>query len=264
MSPAPDPSSPAPARPPGVFDYSLRPLRLVDPLRWLALGWRDFIRAPWIGLFYGAAFAGMGYLLLYLFSHAPAYVLALAAGFLLVGPFMCLGLYQVSQRLERGQKPDLGDSLLAWEDRVGALALFGGALLILELIWARASLVVFALSFDGMPDFQGSIAALLDPQNLEFILAYLAVGGVFAGLIFAVSVISIPMLLDQPVDAITAALTSLRLVLAQPLVMLWWGALITLIVVLAMLPYFLGLLVAAPVLGHATWHAYRGAVRPPA
>jgi uncharacterized membrane protein len=264
MSPAPDPSSPTPARPPGVFDYSLRPLRLVDPLRWIALGWRDFIRAPWIGLFYGAAFAGMGYLLLYLFSHAPAYVLALAAGFLLVGPFMCLGLYQVSQRLERGQKPDLGDSLLAWEDRVGALALFGGALLILELIWARASLVVFALSFDGMPDFQGSIAALLDPQNLEFILAYLAVGGLFAGLIFAVSVISIPMLLDQPVDAITAALTSLRLVLAQPLVMLWWGALITLIVVLAMLPYFLGLLVAAPVLGHATWHAYRGAVRPPA
>ncbi|MEN9544428.1 MAG: hypothetical protein RLZZ598_1261, partial [Pseudomonadota bacterium] len=194
----------------------------------------------------------------------PAYVLALAAGFLLVGSFMCLGLYQVSQRLERGQRPDLGDSLLAWEDRAGALALFGGTLLILELIWARASLVVFALSFDGMPDFQGSLTALLDPQNLEFIVAYLAVGGIFAGLIFAVSVISIPMLLDQPVDAITAALTSLRMVLAQPLVMCWWGALITMIVVLAMLPAFVGLLVAAPVLGHASWHAYRAAVQVPA
>jgi uncharacterized membrane protein len=86
------------------------------------------------------------------------------------------------------------------------------------------------------------------------------VGGFFAGLIFAVSVVSIPMILDRPVDAITAGLTSLRLVLTQPAVMLWWGALITAIVVLAMLPWFAGLLVAGPVVGHASWHAYRAAV----
>ena len=256
-------SLPTPTPPPGVLDYTLAPLRLADPLRWLLLGWRDFTRAPGIGLFYGACFVAMGYALFYLFSHAPAYVLALAAGFLLVGPVLCLGLYQVSQRLERGERPDFGDSLLAFETRLGAIALFGGALLILELIWGRASMIVFALSFDGMPDFRGSLAALVDPDNLGFIVAYLAVGGVFAGLIFAISVVSIPMLLDQPVDAITAALTSLRLVLQQPLVMLWWGLLITLVVVLAMLPAFAGLLVAAPVLGHASWHAYRAAVQAP-
>ena len=134
-------------------------------------------------------------------------------------------------------------------------------LLVLEMLWGRVTLVIFAVSFDGMPDFKGSLLALLDPQNLSFIVAWLAVGAVFAGLIFSVSVISIPMLLDRPVDAITAGLTSLRLVLSQPGVMLWWGALISVLVVAAMLPWFAGLLVVAPVLGHASWHAYRGAVQ---
>jgi uncharacterized membrane protein len=133
-------------------------------------------------------------------------------------------------------------------------------LLILEMLWGRASLVVFAVSFDHMPDFQGSLWKLLDPENLHFILAYLAVGGVFAALIFAVSVVSLPMILDRQTDAISAALTSLRLCLTQTGVMLWWGFLITLLVVLALLPAFLGLLVIGPVLGHASWHAYRGAV----
>ena len=108
---------------------------------------------------------------------------------------------------------------------------------------------------------KGSLLALLAPDNLAFIVTYVAVGGVFAGLIYCVSVISIPMILDQPVDAITAGLTSFRLVLTQTGVMLWWGALITGLVALAMLPGFAGLLVVGPVLGHATWHAYRATVQ---
>jgi uncharacterized membrane protein len=235
-------------------------LRLSDPLRWLAAGWRDFLRAPGIGLFFGACFMGMGWGLLKVYQSAPAYVLALSAGFLLMGPFLSMGLYQVSQRLERGQAPDFGDALTAWDTRTGTMAIFGGVLLILEMLWGRASLIVFAVSFDGMPDFKGSITALLDPQNLEFIVAYLAVGAVFAGLIFSVSVISIPMILDRPVDAVTAGLSSLGLVLTQPLVMLLWGALITVLVVAAMLPGFAGLLVVGPVIGHASWHAYRAAI----
>lgn len=238
----------------------LRALRIGDPMRWLAAGWRDFLRCPGVGLFYGGCFLVMGWALMAVFERAPAYVLALSAGFLLVGPFLCLGLYQASRHLERGEKPDLGDSLLAWAQRASTLAIFGFVLLVLEMLWGRASLVVFAVSFDGMPDFKGSLLALLDPENLSFIVAYVAVGGIFAGLIFAVSVVSIPMILDRPTDAISAGLTSVRLVLTQPGPMLLWGALITVLVVLAMLPAFAGLLVIGPVVGHASWHAYRAAV----
>jgi uncharacterized membrane protein len=247
-------------------DDLIVPLRTLSPRsvpRWLRLGWGDFQRAPAIGLFYGASFAAMGWLLLWLFRSAPAYTLALSAGFLLLGPFLCLGLYDVSRRLERGVAVSLGASLVAWKTRSGTLAIFGGVLLILEMLWGRASLVVFAVSFDGMPDFKGSLLALLDPQNLGFIITYLAVGGLFAGLIFAVSVVAMPMILDRQTDAITAGLTSLRLCLSQPGVMLLWGATLTLLVVLAMLPGFAGLLIVGPVLGHASWHAYREAVAAP-
>ncbi len=247
-------------------DDLIVPLRALSPgsvLRWLRLGWGDFRSAPMIGLFYGASFAVMGWLLMWLFRSAPAYTLALSAGFLLLGPFLCLGLYDVSRRLERGEAPSLGASLVAWQTRTGTLAIFGGVLLILEMLWGRASLVVFAVSFDGMPDFKGSLLALLDPSNLGFIVAYFAVGALFAGLIFAVSVVAMPMILDRRTDAITAGLTSLRLCLTQPGVMLLWGATLTILVVLAMLPGFAGLLVVGPLLGHASWHAYREAVAAP-
>ena len=253
-------SDPAATPPAGAFSLPLRTLSLRAPGQWLVAGWRDFTRCPGIGLFYGACFMAMGWLLMTVFQHAPAYVLALSAGFLLTGPFFCLGLYQASRRLEADEKPDLGDSLLAWDKRTGTLAIFGFVLLVLEMLWGRASLIVFAVSFDGMPDFKGSLMALVNPENLQFIVAYLVVGGFFAGLIFSVSVVSIPMILDRPTDAITAGLTSLRLVLTQPGVMLVWGALITALVVLAMLPWFAGLLVVGPVLGHASWHAFRAAV----
>jgi uncharacterized membrane protein len=253
-------STPAPSAP-SPLDRPLNRLRFADPLRWIAAGWGDFVRCPGIGLFYGACFMIMGWALLAAVQHAPAYVMALSAGFLLVGPFLCLGLYRASQRLEAGERPDLGDSLLAWDTRTGTLAIFGFVLLVLELLWGRATLVLFAVSFDGMPSLDGgSLRALLAPENLGFITAWVAVGAVFAGLIFGVSVVSIPMILHRPTDAITAALTSLRLVLTQTGVMLWWGSLIVLLVGLALLPWFAGLLVAGPVIGHASWHAYRAAV----
>jgi uncharacterized membrane protein len=245
------------------FLVPLQRLAFADPFRWLARGTRDFFEAPAIGLFFGGCFVAMGHALIIAFENAPALLLGLSAGFLLAGPFICMGLYQVSRRLERGERPDFGDALTAWDEHIAQMAIFGFVLLVLEMIWGRASLVIFAVSFDGMPDFKGSLLALLDPENLGFIVAYVGVGALFAGLIFAVSVVSIPMMLDRRVDAITAGLTSLRLVLGQPGVMLWWGALLVITVVAALLPWFLGLLVVGPVLGHASWHAYRGAVEPP-
>ncbi|NCT85202.1 MAG: DUF2189 domain-containing protein [Comamonadaceae bacterium] len=234
------------------------------PLRWLKLGWADLRRAPGIGLFFGACFALMGLAVLAVFRHAPLYTLALCAGFLLLGPLLCLGLYQVSLRLERGEAPSIEDALGAWLANVRQIAIFGFVLLILEMLWGRAALVVFAVSFDGMPDFAGSLRQLLNPDNLGFIAAYLAVGAVFAGLIFAISVIAMPLLLDRDTDAVTAGLASLKLCLTQPLVMLFWALLVTGLILLAMLPYFAGLIVVGPWLGHASWHAYRAALGPPA
>ncbi|MGE5090518.1 MAG: DUF2189 domain-containing protein [Candidatus Levyibacteriota bacterium] len=253
----------APAAADGQAAIVLSPLTLSDPLRWLALGWRDFRRCPLIGGFYGACFMIMGWVLMAVYETAPAYVMALSAGFLLMGPFLCLGLYRASQHLERGEKPDLGDSLFAFEAKAGTLGIFGLVLLVLELLWARATLVIFALSFDGMPDLRGSLLALASPANLGFTIAWIAVGAVFAGIIFSISVVSIPMILDRQIDAITAGLTSLRVVLTHTLVMLLWGAMITVMVVLAMLPWFAGLPIVGPVVGYASWHAYRAAVASP-
>ncbi len=242
----------------------LAALRPRDPLRWLCLGWRDFLRCPRIGLFYGLCFLAMGHALMAVFRSAPAYVLALSAGFLLLGPFLCLGLYDASRALEHGERPTLRRSLVAWRPTLRSMAIFAGLLLILEMLWGRASLVVFAVSFNTMPSTEKLLTQLFDPHNIEFLIAYTVVGGVFAGLIFVTSAISIPMILDRQVDAVSAGLTSIRACLENPGVMLWWGALITALIVLAMLPFFLGLLVVGPLLGHATWHAYRQILPPQA
>jgi uncharacterized membrane protein len=257
-------SPPQPPAPPSVFDLTVHHLHTGDPLRWLRLGWSDFMRCPRIGLFYGLCFFAMGHALLAVFRSAPAYVLALSAGFLLMGPFLCLGLFDASRALQSGRRPSLRASLVAWRPTQGTMAIFAGVLLILEMLWGRASLVVFAVTFNTMPSTANLLAQLVNPENLSFLITYTVVGGVFAGLIFVTSVISIPMILDRQVDAISAGLTSIRACLQNPGVMLQWGALITLLVGLAMLPLFLGLLVIGPVVGHATWHAYKAAVSDPA
>lgn len=247
------------ARRDSVLDMPLAQLDWQSPFEWLSLGWRDFTRTPAIGLFYGACFVLMGWLLVACFHQAPEYSLALCAGFLLVGPFLCLGLYEVSRRIERGESPDLVSSLMAWRTSSGQLAIFACVLLVLEMLWGRAAMIVFAISFEGVPDFSGPLSSFMTEEYLTFFAAYMAVGAVFAGLIYAISAISMPMLLDRPVDAISAGLASMRLVSTQMGVMLLWGALITLLVIMAMLPGFVGLLVVGPVLGHASWHAYRAA-----
>lgn len=247
------------ARRNSVLDMPLARLSWHGPFEWLSRGWQDFTRAPLIGLFYGACFVLMGWLLLACFHQAPQYTLALSAGFLLLGPFLCLGLYEVSRRLERGEPVSMWSSLTAWRVSSGQLAIFACVLLVLEMLWGRSAMIVFAISFDGVPDFNGPLSSMMTEEYLTFFAAYLAVGALFAGLIFAFSVISMPMMLDKSTDAISAALTSMRLVTTQMGVMLLWGALITLAIVMAMLPGFLGLLVVGPVVGHASWHAYRAA-----
>lgn len=242
----------------------VRPLSPSDIGRWLRGGWGDFRASPAIGLFFGGCFAVMGMLIAWTFMNSPQWTLALCAGFLLIGPFLAIGLYSVSQGRERGEPVSLADAVVAWDRNVGALMLYLGAILVLEMLWSRSALVIFAVSFTTMPGETGMLSLILDPDNLGFVVTYVGVGAIFAGLIFATSVISIPMIMDRDTDGITAAITSLRVCIRNPVTMFLWGALITVLVVVAMLPFFLGLLVVGPVIGHASWHAYRAAVAPPA
>jgi uncharacterized membrane protein len=146
---------------------------------------------------------------------------------------------------------------------MGSMGMLVLVLVVLVLLWGRASLVVFAVFFNtGMPSTTGVMAAIFNPQNWGFVGVYLAVGGVFAALVFSTSVVSIPMILDRDTDALTAGITSMRVVLENTAVMLLWGLLITLIVAASLWLWGAGLLLAGPVLGHASWHAYRAAVNP--
>ena len=234
-----------------------------DPFRWLAAGWRDFAHCPIVGLTYGAIFTALGWALAWTLARTPEYTLMLAAGLLLVGPALAMGLMEASRRCEINQKARLNFCIRCWWPHRGSVAIFAGLLLVIELLWGRTALVVFALFFDaGLPTSGGMFGLLLDPANLTFFLAYFAVALLFSGLVFAISVVSIPMMLDRPVDAITAALTSLRACMEHPVAMLFWAALIGLISLLAMLPLGLGWVVMLPIIGHASWHAYRGVVCP--
>lgn len=241
----------------------LLPLPLGQPFIWLARGARDVVSAPGVSLFYGVCFWAMALLLGWVFRARPEYTMSLASGCLLVGPFLAMGLYETSRRREAGLPPSLGESLTCWDRHVSSMAMLVLALIVLELLWGRASLVVFAVFFNtGMPSTTGVVQAVFNPQNWQFVLAYAAVGGLFAGLVFCFTVVAIPMILERDTDAFTAALTSMRVVLDNPATMLLWGLLITLLVGLSLLAWGAGLLLVGPLLGHATWHAYRSALAP--
>jgi len=240
----------------------LRLLPLSAPWRWLALGFGDLRASPGIGLFYGLAFWAMAQVLAMVFRRSPEYTLSMVSGCLLVGPFLAMGLYEVSRRREQGQAPDLAASLTCWDGHIKSMSMLVLVLMVLELLWGRASLVVFAVFFNtGMPSTTGVLEAIFNPDNLDFVAVYLFVGGTFATLVYAISVVSIPMILDRDTDAISAGITSVRVFFGELAVMLLWGLILSVMVVLSFMSYWmLGLIVVGPWLGHASWHAYRGAV----
>lgn len=238
-------------------------LSFAEPFRWLARGWRDLWTHPGIAAFYGVAFWVMAVVLGAVFRSRPEYTMSIASGCLLVGPFLAMGLYEVSRRREQGLPPSLGVSLTCWDSHIRSMAMLVLVLIVLELLWGRASLVVFAVFFNtGMPSTSSVMQAVFNPQNWEFVAAYAIVGGGFAMLVFSVSVVSIPMILDRDTDAISAAITSLEVVFNNTFTLILWGITITALTAAALvLPWALGLLLVGPLLGHASWHAYRGSVR---
>jgi uncharacterized membrane protein len=228
---------------------------------WLRAGWNDFRRGGRASLFYGVCFAAAGWLMQVVFSRAYALFAGLTTGFLLLGPFLAMGLYHLSRCIEAGEPPELGPSLAAWRPNLANVGVFAALLVVVLLVWARASIVIFALSFDGgLPTFADVVHTVLTFEQPVFALVYFAVGGFFAAFVFAISVIAVPLMLDRKTDAVTAAIASLIACGRNPGPMLLWAACIVLLVGAGFASFFVGLVVAMPLVGHATWHAYRGVV----
>ena len=241
-------------------ESSFPPIRRLGALRvfvWLRLGWRDLWSSPQVSLFYGLCFAGMGFLLKTVLANAPQYLSALSCGFLLLGPVLSLGLYDISRRLENQNSGMLSSffSMRGHWNNIGILAL---VLAVIMLLWVRASLVVFALFYNkSMPTMHGFLSQLFSLDNLEFIAIYCCVGFIFASIVFAISWVAIPLMLDRDTDAITAMIISTAALLINIPATIVWALTIVSFVVFGFLTWNLGLIIAMPLVGHATWHAYR-------
>jgi uncharacterized membrane protein len=238
----------------------LRRVPFLRPFTWLRLGWQDFLSAPLMSLFYGLCFAAMGWLLNLVLANAPQFLSAISCGFLLLGPLLSLGLYDISRRLEQ-QKSGMVVTLFSLRGRWSNIGILGLVLAVIMLVWARASLVVFALFYNkGMPTMQGFLSHLFSLDNLEFIAVYGCIGFIFASFVFAISWVSIALMLDRDTDAITAMIISTVALFVNSAATVVWALLIVGLVALGFLSWNIGLIVAMPVVGHATWHAYRDVV----
>ncbi|WP_306117741.1 MULTISPECIES: DUF2189 domain-containing protein [unclassified Roseitalea] len=233
----------------------------------LAEGWSDFRRAPLFGLFFAGVYAIGGLLIVQsLFVWEQSWMIyPVMIGFPLIGPFAAVGLYEVSRRLAAGEP-------LAWNEVLSViraqsrreLAFMAFVVLFIFWIWMYQvrlliALVLGRMSFATWESFSSTV--FTTSQGWTFLAIGHVVGAALALALFSVTVISIPMLLDRNVDFVTAMITSVKAVFASPVVMLGWGAIVTLAVIAGIIPAFLGLLVVLPVLGHTTWHIYKKAVQ---
>lgn len=227
--------------------------------RWLRLGWRDLWRAPTESLAYGSVFVLMGYALVFYFDRRPEYVITFATIFLLGGPFLALGIYDIARQMEHGSRRiSLRQSAVAWRQNKPALSLFAVLLTILVFFWFRMSLFMFALFFDGpTPELDHLWTSLFWTANWQYVVSYFSVGFVFAVIVFAVSAWSIPMMLDKEVDTISAMICSVRAVCSNLKIMIIWAGTIVALTAIGFATCMVGLLIVMPWIGLATWHGYR-------
>jgi uncharacterized membrane protein len=229
---------------------------------WLGAGWRDLLNRPGSSLAYGVAVFLVSLVIVWgLFAFGLDYILFPAlAGFMVMGPLIAIGLYAKSQAIEAGRPFSLS-SMLFVKAKAGGQVLFIGVILtLLMLLWMRAAVIVYALFF-GLRPFPGldHVAQMLftTPTGWAMLLVGSVVGGLFAAFSFAISTFSVPMLLDQDVDAFTAMGTSISMVFRNLPVMIAWGVIVLVLSLLGVATGLLGLIVVFPLLGHATWHSYK-------
>lgn len=234
------------------------------PWRWLARGWQDLTRAPRFSLAYGACFVLVSWLLtLGLTAEGLFFIVPpLAAGFFLVAPLLGIGLYQISETLRRGERVRFCTALHAWRRNPVHLWAMACVLMLILLAWMLAALLIFALLYDRpIPTWDNFVSEVfLSGESPLFLLAGVAVGALIAAFTFAISAVTVPLLVDRRGDVVTAMQTSIALVRENWPAMSLWAALIVMFVGIGILTYYIGLLVLMPLVGHGTWHAYRDLV----
>jgi uncharacterized membrane protein len=249
-----------------VAGVTVEPVPFDAPWSWLAAGWRDLWRAPRISLLYGAVFATLSAALALglMVTGLASLILALGGGFLLVGPLAAVGLYEVSRRLESGQSVEAGELLRSRPKALGQLGFFGGILAFVYFVWLQLAFLLFMLFLGsrGLPPASEFVPTLLfTAHGLGLLVTGTIVGGALAALVFAISAISVPLLMTRRIDAVTAIAASLAAVLLNPKPMALWAALIAGFMALGLATLFVGLAIVFPLIGHATWHAFRDLVR---
>lgn len=234
------------------------------PWTWLADGWNDLMAAWRVSLVFGAAFVAVSAALTLGLAVSGFFylLLPLAAGFFFVAPVLAVGLYEVSRRRQLGQPTGWRDAAFAWQRNAGQLALMGLALMLLHLVWVRIATLLFALFFQySSPTLERLVDDLLfSPISLPFLVTGTAIGAVLAVVAFAISAVAIPMLLDRDMNVIAAMVTSIVAVRANWPAMALWAALIVVFTSVGFATFYLGFVVAVPLIAHATWHAYKDLV----
>jgi len=231
---------------------------------WLANGWRDMVAAPMVSLAYGGVLVLVSFALtLGLWLTGLLFLLLpLAAGFMFVAPLLAVGLYDTSRRLAAGEPVSLKAALLAWRRNPSQIAGFGVILMLFHLAWVRIALLLYPLFFSGPNPPLAELASVLffSPQSLPFLVTGTLTGAVLAALVFAISAVSIPMLVDRDVSVVTAVATSFVAVRENVRPMALWAALIVLFIGLGIALFYLGLALALPLIGYASWHCYKDVV----
>lgn len=253
-------AEPAPPNVPEVNEVDVSDLKAS-----LALGWQDFRRAPLLGLAFSLIYVLGGWLLVWatMTKGQLWWTLPASAGFPILGPFIACGFYEISRRLEGGEPLVAGEIFgVIFRQRDRQIPAIAAMIVVYFLFWSFLSHMIFALFLGNavMTNVSSSLAVFLSGQGLVMLGFGTLVGAAFATLLFCLTVVSLPMLLDREVDFVTAMLTSFSLVRENPAVMLGWGALIAISLFAAMIPAFLGLFVILPLFGHASWHLYRRAI----
>jgi len=246
-------------------DISVRHVPFDQPWEWLAAGWRDLWTYPVISLTYGLAFSIGAILMAFGTTQAgvQSIILALFGGFLLIGPLFAVGLYEVSRRIETGEPVTLATALKKSFQPKGQLGFMGVVLLLIFMAWMQLAFLLFMLFTGGSvfpPPSEFLHMLFFTDHGLALLIVGTMAGALLAFFTFSVSVVSVPLLMVKDINVATAISTSFHAVRRNPRPMILWAGLIAGFVVLGILTMCTGLIIAFPLMGHATWHAYKDLV----